>query len=291
VIASEAPPSEAARVAGAASGLPDAPGDASCCRLCGGALRRRFTLQVLRRHEAVYHDCVACGSLQTQPPHWLDEAYGPTTVNLDVGALQRNLDNFAFCYAFARLLGVRTAVDYGGGDGLLVRYLRDHGIEAQVHDKFASASYARGFEWRGQSGPDLLTAFEVFEHLPQPAIERESLFGIAPRFLLCSTEIYRGQGADWWYLAPEGGQHVFFYSEAALIAIGERFGYRIASVGGKLLYYRADLSDDEHRRIVVAQEVLVGWIFQAVKAWVFSQPAPGVARDAALLATQRPATG
>ncbi|MFO1293257.1 MAG: class I SAM-dependent methyltransferase [Rubrivivax sp.] len=260
----------------------DAPAAAmpqAACRLCGGALAPRFRLQVLRRHDVAYLECVRCASLQTERPYWLDEAYAPGAAALDVGALQRNLENFAYCLTFARLFGVRSAVDYGGGDGLLCRFLRDHGVDAYTWDKYAASSFARGFERPSCRSPDLLTAFEVLEHLADPAAELEPIFACQPRYLVCTTEPYAQQGPEWWYLAPLGGQHVFFYSPQALVALGERFGYCVAQVGAKLVYVRNDLGEEAMRRLTLAKEVLSGWIFQAIRGHVFTQPAPGVASD------------
>ncbi len=253
------------------------------CRLCGGALTPSFRLQVLRRHDVAYLQCAQCGSLQTERPYWLAQAYAPGAAALDVGALQRNLENFAYCLAFARLFDVRSAVDYGGGDGLLCRFLRDHGIDAYTWDKYAASSFARGFERPAGGSPDLLTAFEVLEHLADPAVELEQIFACRPRYLVCTTEPYAQQGADWWYLAPLGGQHVFFYSVQALVALGERFGYGVAQVGAKIVYVRKDLGEEAMRRVALAKDVLSGWIFQAIRGYVFTQPTPGVASDFALV--------
>ena len=253
------------------------------CRLCGGALTPSFRLQVLRRHDVAYLQCAQCGSLQTERPYWLAQAYAPGAAALDVGALQRTLENFAYCLAFARLFDVRSAVDYGGGDGLLCRFLRDHGIDAYTWDKYAASSFARGFERPAGGSPDLLTAFEVLEHLADPAVELEQIFACRPRYLVCTTEPYAQQGADWWYLAPLGGQHVFFYSVQALVALGERFGYGVAQVGAKIVYVRNDLGEEAMRRVALAKDVLSGWIFQAIRGYVFTQPTPGVASDFALV--------
>ena len=260
--------------------------DTGSCRLCAGSLSSRFSLEVLRQHKVAYYACDCCHSLQTETPYWLHEAYAKNLASLDTGALQRNINNFVVCYAIARLFDVRTAVDYGGGDGLLCRFMRDHSFDCYTHDKFASPSYAQGFAAPPALRPDLLTAFEVLEHLAHPSTELQEIFSFAPKYLLVSTDLYTGQGPDWWYLAPDAGQHVFFYSPQAITMIAQRFGYSVAQAGAQLLFLRKDVPDAASK-IVLAKEVLQGWIFQAIKSYVFLLPTPGVASDFDLVGKRR----
>src|SRR5262249_46481544 len=71
------------------------------------------------------------------------------------------------------------------------------------------------------------TAFEVFEHLPQPGVTLDQLFRTQPRFMIASTEVYSGQDSNWWYLGPPGEApgHVFFYSRAGLQQAAQRNRY------------------------------------------------------------------
>lgn len=252
------------------------------CRLCGGDLRERFRLTVLGRHDVGYHECVQCGSLQTDPPFWLAEAYGCNLASLDTGALQRNLTNFAACLTVVRLFGLQTAVDYGGGDGMLCRFLRDHGIDAYSCDRYAQPVYAQGFTDPSFSFPDFLTAFEVLEHLPDPAADLADIFTWNPKVVLLTTELFSGQGSDWWYLAPQSGQHVFFYSPKAVLLIAEKYGYMAVQMGGYLLFVRNDFPA-RVEKAVAAREILGSWVLQAVKSYIFTQPTPGVGRDYALM--------
>ena len=208
----------------------------SNCRLCGGETAPAFDGVVLGRHRVQYLRCLTCASLETETPHWLHDAYadGEATANLaeaDTGAAQRNLQTWAGTMVVAGLLGLRNIVDFGGGDGLLVRLLRDHGLNAFVSDEYAAATYARGFTRPDFARPDLVTAFEVIEHFADPAANLAQIFGGQPRAVLLSTLVYDGQGAEWWYLAPHGGQHVFFYSERGLQLIAERYGYVLVRAG------------------------------------------------------------
>ena len=91
---------------------------ADCCRLCGGALRPIFGLQVLEKYAVNYMRCADCHSLQTERPYWINEAYTNSLAKLDTGAAQRTLVNLAAAYAVARVLKQNDVVDFGGGDGL-----------------------------------------------------------------------------------------------------------------------------------------------------------------------------
>jgi len=219
------------------------------CRLCGGTASFAFSKLVLERLDVAYFRCDGCGSLQTEPPYWLGDAYaedaGEGTNNLadlDTGAAQRNLLTSAGVLVTAQLLGLRNTVDVGGGDGLLCRLLRDYGLNAYVSDRYAQATYARGFTDPDFATPDLVTAFEVMEHLADPATDLGTIFDRNASAVLVSTDIYDGYGADWPYLTPQTGQHVFFYSRRGFQVIAERFGYHVLHAGFFTLFYKPKLA-------------------------------------------------
>ncbi len=211
------------------------------CRLCGGPLTEAFRTRVLNKYSVRYLRCGQCHSLQTETPHWLSEAYCENLSSLDTGAAQRNLRNLAASYAVAGIYGARNLLDLGGGDGLLCRLLRDTGLNCFVKDRYAVPTYAQGFDEPDFDKPDMITAFEVFEHLPNPATDLRDFFAGKPRVVLVSTEVYRGQGSDWWYISAESGQHVFFYSRHGLLRIGDTFGYRVVLSGEFILFVRNDI--------------------------------------------------
>ena len=125
------------------------------------------------------------------------------------------------------------------GDGLLCRLLRDLGLNCFVEDKYAQTSYAAGYEKADFDKADMALAFEVMEHLNHPKKELSLLFQQKPDTVIVSTIPYAGQGKDWWYLAPDTGQHIFFYSDKALKWIGEKFGYQAYRRGEYILYRKS----------------------------------------------------
>jgi 2-polyprenyl-3-methyl-5-hydroxy-6-metoxy-1,4-benzoquinol methylase len=251
--------------------------DRLCCRLCGGGLRHQFQLQVLRQHDVAYFECMNCGSLQTEQPYWLEQAYCATNLSqLDTGAAQRNIDNLVACFAVSKLLGLRNIVDFGGGDGLLCRLLRDYGLNCYVSDKYATAAYAQGFKTPAFERPDLLLAFEVMEHFANPREEVAQLFASSPRVLLLSTIRYRGQSSDWWYLAADSGQHVFFYSKQALVMVAEKYGYSLTIRENYLLFIQAKTSRVKRG---LASLILKENVRRWLKIYVFSKLTTGAQAD------------
>jgi len=224
-----------------------------------------------------YLKCANCRSMQTEAPYWLDEAYRESLSSLDTGAAQRNLRNLAASYAVARVFGARNLLDLGGGDGLLCRLLRDTGLNCYVNDRYARPSYAQGFDHPDFDAPDMVTAFEVFEHLPNPAVDLSEFFATRPRVVLVSTEVYEDQGPDWSYVAAESGQHVFFYSRQSLTLIGQKFGYRIVLSGEFILFVRADVDSDWLR--FKASMLLKRRICRLTAALLMLGPVPGVVTD------------
>jgi hypothetical protein len=247
------------------------------CRLCEGHLVPRFGGIVLHKYEVRYLECEGCGSLQTESPYWLNDAYSSNLSSLDTGAVQRNLQNLAAAYIISKLFRVRDALDFGGGDGLLCRLLRDYGVNCYVSDKYAVPTYSQGFLEPDFSAPNLVLAFEVLEHFAAPASELEVLFQSRPKVLLISTEIYDHQRADWWYLASEAGQHVFFYSEKAIQMIAERLGYSSLVSGGFLLFVRKP--DHSAVKSLLARFLLSRAVCRLLRGLILIMPAPGAWRD------------
>jgi len=205
------------------------------CRLCGAPTAFGFARPTDDGGEIRCFVCTACRSLQTEPPYWLDDVYAaaasPSRLDLDTSAVARCLFNRIVVALLWKLGGFANGrdrlLDWGGGPGLFVRLLRDVGIDAYVYDKYARNHYATGFVRAEDTRYSFVTAFEVFEHFPDPATDLEPIFALDPAFLLISTSLFTGQGPDWAYLGPPKSEHVFFYSEAALALIGRRFGYEV----------------------------------------------------------------
>ena len=196
------------------------------CRVCAGSSRFVFEQEVLA-YKIGYFDCPHCGYLQTETPYWLNEAYVSAINDADTGILKRNQQNVGKVIVTLLSLGVLkgTVVDYASGYGILVRLLRDAGVNALWTDKYCENLLARGFEAKSNRC-DLLTAFEVFEHLVEPVSELRAMLAEAPAVLL-STELIRSEQApptDWWYFGKDHGQHVGFFRVRTLQTMARMLG-------------------------------------------------------------------
>lgn len=203
------------------------------CRVCAHDSRHVFT-QVVLGETVDYFDCSHCGYLQTETPHWLDRAYNRAINDVDTGIMVRNRTNVARVVmtlaAYSRLNG--RVVDHAGGYGILVRMLRDAGIDAYWRDRYCENLLARGFEAKSQPA-DLMTAFEVLEHLVDPVADLRAMLKEAPVVLLSTDLVPTDEPppTDWWYLGQEHGQHVGFFRRRTLAFIATVLGAHVATDG------------------------------------------------------------
>jgi hypothetical protein len=218
------------------------------CRLCSGPTQPAFRAKVLGKHEVAYHECSECDSLQTDAPFWLAEAYTSNHLScFDTGAVARNLFCQAYVYTIAgalRFSPTATVLDFGGGNGLLCRLLRDIGFNARRLDTFAVNDFCQLFDDDG-GDYDIVCAFEVVEHFADPAKSLADIFGRAKKLIIIGTEVYAKQGRGWWYLNPAAGQHVFFYSPGAMKYIAKRFCFQYYPIGGLHLFSKRPLTNTE----------------------------------------------
>jgi hypothetical protein len=152
-------------------------------------------------------------------PSWISEAYAKKDDwSGDTGLVARNILLFFRLAAFFKKLNISytdAILDYGGGTGLLTRLLRDVGYSVMCFDRYNAPIFVRRFHTHHLQPSKICIASEVFEHMTAPSRDLRELLSVT-EIVVFTTELYRGQGDDWWYLAPDEGQHVFFYSEKAL---------------------------------------------------------------------------
>jgi glycosyltransferase involved in cell wall biosynthesis len=246
------------------------------CRLCGNVAKYRFSKLILNKYNVSYFECGYCHSLQTETPYWLEEAYSPQAEKFDTGKASRTLENFFLLPSLYDILGVNrnnVFVDWGGGSGLLTRLLRDVGINCYCYDLYSNSEFSHGFLWQSQqSSVAIISAFEVIENFPNLVTGWDSIFKLNPDYFVCSTERYTGQREEWFYLSPEDGQRIFFYSSFALALIAGKRGYTVYPIGSYLVFCkqaldgttRTQLADWASKRIECQKEGFLNWISQSL---------------------------
>jgi hypothetical protein len=207
--------------------------DNNICRCCGSLVKQLFSGQLIGQ-SVTYFECNKCGYVQTESPYWLDQAYADAINDSDTGIMLRNQLNARI--VLATMLMLRkfdgTLVDCAGGYGILVRLLRDFGVNALWSDRYCKNLLARGFEYTNQKA-FLVTAFEAFEHFVNPAEELDRLLTIAPNVLF-STDIIvdpAPQHDDWWYYGKDHGQHIGFFRIRTLEKLAQERGMYLVSNG------------------------------------------------------------
>lgn len=204
------------------------------CKICGQTAQPFGEALILNRHRVHYFRCTQCGFVQTEEPFWLSEAYCEALSGLDVGAVSRNLGLAPVVQRLIRRWFEPSGhyLDYGAGTGLFVRLMRDAGFNFFWQDKLATNIFAKGFETTGGTF-ELLTAFEVFEHLTEPMADLEQMLACSRNLLFTTVLLPAHPPApgQWWYYGLEHGQHVSFYTRSSLQFLAVQFGLRLCSCG------------------------------------------------------------
>lgn len=122
-------------------------------------------------------------------------------------------------------------LDYGGGTGLMSQLLAEAGWQSRSYDPFVHRDTP--VESLGQF--DLITAFEVFEHVPDVQQLMTILRSLlAPGgMVLFSTlasdgNIQPGHKLSWWYVSPRNG-HISLFSWRSLGFLAQQHGFQFGS--------------------------------------------------------------
>jgi hypothetical protein len=210
-------------------------------KITGGDTTLLFTAKILGKYDVKYYRCNETGFIQTEEPHWLDEAYSSAITQLDIGLPYRN---YTLATRVGKILAEnfdtkKTYLDYAGGYGLFTRLMRDKGFNFYHTDKYCQNLFANYFDLQDlKDNPkfELTTTFEVFEHLANPMEEIKQILQFSDS-LLFSTELQPkniSKVDDWSYFSTETGQHVSFYTSEALEYIADKLGYNFYSDGSFL---------------------------------------------------------
>ncbi len=200
------------------------------CKICFEETNYLFSSLILVKYNVKYFHCPNCKFIQTEEPYWLPEAYSKAIAKLDIGLISRNqtyaeiLENY-FLKNLITSDGIY--IDYGGGYGMFVRMMRDKGFNFFRQDIYCENLFAEHFDVSDIDASttfNLLTAFEVFEHLENPLKEIRQMLSYSDCILfstLLQPEIIT-KAESWWYLVPETGQHIALYHHQTLLVIAKK---------------------------------------------------------------------
>lgn len=189
-----------------------------------------------------YHRCGACGFLFTAafdaftPDDFSELVYNDVypLVDPDFADLRPRANAALLSELFAAHPRIRI-LDYGGGNGLTARLLREAGFsDVLTYDPFVQEHSSRP-----QGRFDLVISFEVVEHSPDPRATFADIDSLLSPggIVLFSTLVQPADivaiGLDWWYAAPRNG-HVSLHSRDSLGRIAGEFGYSFGSFSENL---------------------------------------------------------
>jgi hypothetical protein len=218
------------------------------CKICTAQAKKIFSARVMNKYDVEYFRCDSCEYLFTENPYWLDEAYERAINISDTGLINRNIE-------FSKILSVliysnfnkeAKFLDYAGGYGIFTRLMRDVGFDFYWHDPHTQNLLANGFEYDNNTKIkfELLTAFEVFEHLARPKEELSKMLQLSDTIVF-STELLPSEIPNpnsWWYYGFNHGQHIGFYSQKTLTELAQIFNLNYYLVSGVHLFTKHKLN-------------------------------------------------
>ena len=109
-------------------------------------------------------------------------------------------------------------LDYGGGNGLLSKILSEDGWRSESYDPFFNSKTSI----RELGKFNLITCFEVFEHVPNPkklisdlVLLMDDSCLVMFSTVLNDRKIEKNKRIDWWYASPRNG-HISLYSRKSI---------------------------------------------------------------------------
>ncbi|MES2585856.1 MAG: class I SAM-dependent methyltransferase [Pseudomonadota bacterium] len=127
-------------------------------------------------------------------------------------------------------------LDYGGGNGSLSALLKDSGWDSSTYDPYSTEKKSP----QDLGKFNLITAFEVFEHVSDPIRLMEQLMELKAddALILFSTLTSDGniephKRLTWWYASPRNG-HISLHSKKSLATVAARFGLQLGSFSSGL---------------------------------------------------------
>lgn len=180
-----------------------------------------------------YHKCTSCGLIFTTAfDRWSyadfkKYIYNKDYIQIDPDyVIDRPTNNAKVVGDFIKRGRNIQLLDYGGGSGKFAELLCEKGIHAKSWDPMEENQIEMPKE-----SFDIVTAFEVFEHTPNPKLSTtEALSFLKPDgvflFSTLTEEKNVPRAFDFWYIAPRNG-HVTIYTKQSLQQLFKEHGYNV----------------------------------------------------------------
>lgn len=191
-----------------------------------------------------YYLCAECGfcfapELQAWSPeefsrHIYNDGYGAVDPDWDATRPRNNASWLDAMFGASK--GQLRHLDYGGGSGLLSEILRGKGWDSTTYDPFVNTDVR--MEDLGRF--DFVTAYEVFEHVPDVGALLDNLTALCKpeglilfSTLLSDGQVAQGQPLTWWYASPRNGHISLFSADSLMRCITSR-GLMLGSLNAGL---------------------------------------------------------
>jgi hypothetical protein len=202
------------------------------CPICRALANSAFSVCIRNERNVPLFQCTRCSFYFFAEPDWLAQSFSEELNELDLGSVARShfVADFVTAVFPLRKSGY-TALDWGGGDGLLTRLLRERGINCVWQDPFVKPRFVGAAIYEPSSRVDVTVVSEVFLHLTNPVSVLRLLLSQSELVIMTAVVPPKDMTAQWWYLMPETGQHVSFYPLPALEALATQTSSRLYSDG------------------------------------------------------------
>lgn len=165
--------------------------------------------------------------------NFLEKIYNDQYIEIDPDYLDaRPQTNFKVLEKlFSKSKQIIKHLDYGGGNGKLSEHLKNNDWNTKTYDPFPTNNSR--LENLGKF--NLITAFEVFEHVPDVNKLMKDLTEVMTDdcLILFSTlvlddHIKSNSRITWWYASPRNG-HISLFSKQSLVILSSRYKLNFGS--------------------------------------------------------------
>jgi hypothetical protein len=194
-----------------------------------------------------YNQCNDCGHIfapcffNWSPNDYADHIYNDEYIVVDPEYISIRPTNMAegLNNTFGPVVSHIDHLDYGGGDGLMSKLLRNKGWKSDSYDPYGQNSHELP-----SKKYNFITAFEVLEHTPQPIETIKTICSMLTDdgVLMLTTgltdrEVDDYRKLSWWYIAPKNG-HIGIFSSKSISILSQKLGLNLVFFEGKFLLYK-----------------------------------------------------